>query len=383
MELSIVVVEKDTILGGHVNTWVDPSTGRGSEAGVQSYIEIANATKFFTRLGIETGPNIRPAQQAPMYVDFKTGTKLNDHTPPSTADRNDALKRAKGYPAELLLPFRSVVEKYNLTAAVPQIFATTGFGMHDLLNGLTMWVMRSFGVDICRTILGLNAGFVPVSGKNQDLYDAILRLLGSDVMLSSTTIDAQRTEQGVTLRVRNTVTCKTTRIIARKLLFTAPLTDETTKPFSFDGTEYGVFGDLSYSKSFVGVVSHPSLPRNVSVVNMPEAAQGGNWVAAIPTFPYNIRFDNYANSPYYRVVVVGDPTLTEVRAREIVTSTFNKMVATGTISQSDPPQPLEIVYFQGHGFVNAHATPEVLQSGFMQNLWIFTDTLLPMLVESL
>jgi len=414
--------------GGHVNTWIDPATGRGFEAGVQSYIDLANATNFFKRFGVATGPNNRPAQQTPLYVDFSTGTKLSNYVAPAAADRNDALRRylalAEKYlpqmepgwwafpapediPADLLMPFRDAVEKYNLTAAVPQLFATTGFGMHDLMSSLTLWVLRSFSVDMCRTILGIKEGFVPTSGRNQDLYDNLLTFLGSDVLLSTTVVKADRSDKGVVLEVRNSVTCATTRIIAKRLLYTLAPTAENLAPFSLDETEHGVFGNFSYSTSFVGVVSHPSLPRNISITNTPAATQGENWAAAIPKFPYNTRFDNYANSSYYRVVAVGDPTLTEEKARAVVTTAFEKMVASGTIKQTEPPQPLKIEYFQGHGLVNAHATQEVLVSGFLQklnglqgrrstwytgaawsvhittSLWIFTDTVLPKLVDSL
>jgi hypothetical protein len=299
------------------------------------------------------------------------------------------------------------VRKYNLTAAVPQIFATTGFGMNDLLNSLTMWVMRSFNVDMCRTILGINAGFLPISGRNQDLYDEILKYLDGDVFLSTTVIGSERTDKSVTLRVRNSLTCDITQVIAKKVLFSAPPTAENLEPLSLDKIELETLRGFSYSRSYVGVVSHPSLPRNVSLVNMPEAAEGQNWGAAIPQSPYNTRFDNYANSPYYRVVVVGDPSLTNDRALQILQETFDRMVNSGAIDQTKPQQKLKILYFQSHGLVNAHATPEVLQMGFIKklnhlqgrrstwytgaawsvhittSLWIFTDTLLPKLVQSM
>jgi len=61
-------------------------------------------------------------------------------------------------------------------------------------------------------------------------------------------------------------------------------------------------------------------------------------------FPCNVRFDNYANSPYHRVVVVGDPTPNEEEGRELLTSAFKNMVMGGTVRQTEPLQPLEILY---------------------------------------
>ncbi|KAK3326857.1 hypothetical protein B0H66DRAFT_574100 [Apodospora peruviana] len=426
--VSVVVIEKEIMLGGHVNTWVDPATGRGYDAGVQNYIDLANATAFFARLNVTTQANVR-ASPAQVYADFTTGVELTNYSPPAAADRTDALKRylalAEQYlpvmepgwwtfpepvdiPADLLLPFRDFVIKHNLTAGVPQIFATTGFGIHDLLGSLTMWVMRSFNIDMVRTLLGIDAAFVPASRKNQDLYDAIQRLLGSNALLSSTVTKAERSEKGgVVLEVRSSVTGKTTRIVAKKLLFTAPPTNANMVPFDLDSIEKSVFGDFSYSATYVGVVSHPSLPANTSILNTPVAAQPANWLEAIPKAPFNTRFDNYPNSSYYRVIAVGDQTYTESQARQTIIESFDKLMAGGTITQTSPPEPLKFLSFEPHGLVSAYASREALESGFIQrlnglqgrrstwytgaawsvhistSLWVFTDTLLLKLVASL
>jgi hypothetical protein len=89
-------------------------------------------------------------------------------------------------PPDLFLPFRDFVAKHNLTAGVPGIFGITGFGIHDMMGSLTLWLMRSFNVSMVRVLLGVKSSFVPVSRQNQELYDNILTFLGSDVLLSST-----------------------------------------------------------------------------------------------------------------------------------------------------------------------------------------------------
>ncbi|KAK0625781.1 hypothetical protein B0T14DRAFT_422877 [Immersiella caudata] len=428
--LSVALVEKEAQLGGHVNTWVDLATGRGFDAGVQSYVDVANSsTAFFRRFGIEIGPNTRPAQQPPVYVDFATGKKLSNYILPATTDRNDALRRylvvaesllsvfepgwwtfpkPDAIPQDLLLSFGDAMVKYNLTSALPQILGLTGGGIKDFMNSPLMWVMRPFGVDMARTILGLNAGFIPTSGKNQDLYDAILKLLGPDSLLSSTVVKAKRADEGVTVDVRNAETCQVTRIVAKKLLYAASPTRENLEPFSLDETERETLYKFQFTRPFVGVVSHPSLPLGTSLSNMPEEAQGGNWTAAANReFPYASGFNNFANSSFFRVIVGGDTTLTEKRAREVLLSTFDRLVAAGTINQTDPPQPLKILYFKNHYQMNAHVPTDVIRSGFFQilnslqgrrstwytgsawatpittSLWVFTDTVLPKLVESL
>lgn len=395
---------------------------------MQNFIDLGVAKNFFTRLGVPIQPNVR-STATQVYVDFTTGQRLTNYTAPSTDDRTAALRKylavAEQYlpilepgwwtfpepediPVDLLLPFRDFVVKHNLTAGLPQIFSTTGFGVHDLLDTLTLWVMRSFNVDMCRALLNIVPSFVPVSRKNQDLYDAISRLLGSDALVSTTVTSSKRTEKdGVVLEVRNSVNGSVSRIVAKRILFTPVPSDENTEPFDLDELEKKTLGAFDYSASFVGVVSHPSLPLNTSLQNIAAAAQPNNWLSALPRYPFNTRFDNYANSSYFRVISVGKASLSLEEARKVVINSFDKLVEAGTLKQTDPPQPLKFHEFEPHGLVSAYASRDEIESGFIQrlnslqgrrstwytgaswgvhlttSLWIFTDTVLPKLVESL
>ena len=184
-----------------------------------------------------------------------------------------------------------------------------------------MWVTRSLNVDMIRTLLGIVPGFVPSSRKNQDLYDAILRFLGSDVLLSTTVVDAERSDRGgIVLKARNSKTGELTRIEAKKLLYTIQPTEDNLAPFNPDAQEKTTFAKFQYTRSYVGVVSHPSLPLNTTIINTPIAAQPTNWLSSIPRAPFNPRFDNYANSPYYRVTAAGDESLTKFDAQQPSTS---------------------------------------------------------------
>ncbi|KAK0614523.1 hypothetical protein B0T14DRAFT_486819 [Immersiella caudata] len=427
--VSVVVIEKDGKLGGHVNTWVDPATGRGFDAGVQNWIEINNASAFFGRFGIALQPNVRSVLDQ-HFVDFTTGARLAEYRPPSATDRSAALRSylaaaeqflpilepgwwnfpaPNEIPADLLLPFRDFAAKYNLTAGIPQIFATTGFGKHNFMDSLTLFLMRSFDVNMVRTLLGLDANFVPVSRKNQDLYDAILTSLGPDALTSSTVTNGQRSSsdnQNVTLEVHNWATKTTTRVVAKKLLFTAAPTEENLQPFNLETEEESVFDNFYYSTSVVGIVSHPSLPLNASFINTPTAAQPQNWASAAPSFPYNTRFENYPNSTYYRVIAVGDRSFSLSDAKDVIQASFDRMVTAGTLQQTKPPQNLKFHLLESHGPVSASTSAEVLGSGFIQklnalqgkrstwftgaawsvhlttSLWGFTDSLLPRLVAS-
>lgn len=408
-----------------MNTWIHPETGRGFDAGVQNYVDLGNATGFFARMGVPIQPNVRSSNQA-VYVDFSTGVKLQNFMPPAANDRSEALRRylavgeqllsilepgwwnfppGDSIPSDLLLPFHAFATKYNLTAGLPQIFGTTGFGIPDILNSPTLWVMRSFSVDMLRSILGVIPAFVPVSRRNQDLYDKILNLLKPDVLLSTTVTSATRSASGVTLVVKTSVTGETTRIVAKRLIFTIPPTPANTAPFDLDDAESATLAQFKYSSSYVGIVSHPSLPRNSTLVNTPASAQPANYLDAVPIFPYATRFDNYENSPYYRVIAVGLPGLTESEAKGIITTAFENMVQAGTLNKTD--EKLTFVYLESHATVNAHVTGDELRAGFITklnelqgkrgmwytgsswsvgistSLWVFTDTVLSRVVQGL
>ncbi|KAH8886298.1 hypothetical protein GQ53DRAFT_876157 [Thozetella sp. PMI_491] len=426
---SIILIEKEDRLGGHVDTYVDPTTNLGYDYGVQNYLNIGNASAFFQSMNVTVAdPTRRILTNS--YIDFTTGKMLTAYTPPPNDERVAALQKylavaeqwdgimqpgfwdfpsPDNIPQDLLLPFSAFVTKYNLSAAVPQIFETTGFGVHDLMNSLTMWVLRSFNTDFCRTLLGLQTSFVPASNKNQELYDKILSYLGSDVLLSTTVISSSRPTHAdccVTLRVHSPHGDRT--IVAKRLLVAIEPTSANMAPLDLDAEESGVFGAFSYSTTYVGVVTHPSLPINGSLVNTPAAAQPAHWEAAIPASPMQVRFDSYGPSNLFRAILSGDPSLTSQGAQALVDQALGNMLETGVLpNKGVGVEALKWLGFAPHGLVSAQASAEDIRSGFIQRLnalqghrntwytgaawsvhlttsvWLFTDTVLPLLVNGL
>lgn len=375
-------------------------------------------------------------------MDFATGTLLTNYSSPAATDRTEALRRylsvcekylpvmepgwwnfpspspeTGGIPEDLLLPFGEFVSRYNLTSALPQILGTTGLGINNVLETQTMWVMRSFNTHMTRSILGdsSTSGFGPASRRNQDLYDNIYRLLGpDDVHLSSTVARTpQRTRSGVVLKVKNHNTGEITEVKAKRLLFTIPPTEENLYPFDPDYVESNIFKKWKYSTSFVGIVSHPSLPRDTALVNTPVAADNNNWALSVPAPPFVGRFDNYNSSEYFRIIVGGPDFLFPAgasglaKAKKVATDSFDNLVSSGVLKQTKPPQTLKFHMFEPHGRMNAYVEREELEAGFVDklnglqgrrgtwyngaawtvhvstNLWVFSETLLPRLVEDL
>jgi len=369
-----------------VSEYVDPDSGNVFEYGVQLFNDYGPARAFFERLGITpTAPARLPLTQ--QFVDFTTGRGVN-YTVPSLADTTAALKKflevvepfenylLPGYwnfpqpsaiPADLLLPFRRFVEKYNIQAAVLQIFETTGFGAGNWDTALTMYLLSAFGPPMIRFLLGNGALFTPSSRRNSEVYESIQYRLRDEVLYNSTVTQSDRALDGHTLWVRDHNKGSCTIVHAKKLLIAIEPTDANMAPFAVDNREQKVFSKLRFQNVQVGIVSHPSLPTGVSLVNTPAAAAGGNYLA-LPKLNFNIRYDHLGqNSTNFRVMVVGESSMSKSDAQKVVTAGFDVLVAAGTV----PPKAngsgnLKFKVWSNHGHMHGHASAEEIRGGFIQ-----------------
>ncbi|KAF4458809.1 amine oxidase [Fusarium albosuccineum] len=154
---SIVLIEKEARLGGHVNSYVDPESGKAYDYGVQPFNDVHGASEFVTeRLGVEVKAPGRVSRTT-RYVDFDTGEQVN-YTGPAPADQSAALAKyaelcaqyedmilpsfwdfpaPHDIPEDLLIPFGDFVKKYDIEAVVPLLFQVTGLGVGDVRS--TWW----------------------------------------------------------------------------------------------------------------------------------------------------------------------------------------------------------------------------------------------------
>ncbi|KAH6847792.1 hypothetical protein B0I37DRAFT_151553 [Chaetomium sp. MPI-CAGE-AT-0009] len=422
---SVVVVEKAGRMGGHVSTYDDPKTGTPYDFGVQSFNDYGPAKAFFERMGVPVGAAPRVALTS-KYADFSSGAGV-EFTPPANADRVAALGRflnataayeeyfLPGYwkfpapgkiPEDLLMPFGEFVEKYQLHAAVNQVFQITGMGTGDMMNALTLYVLGAFGQPMIRAFLGQGATFTPTTRRNIALYEAIQSRLGSDVLLNTVVQQSLRTSLGHTLWTKS-ASGKITIILARRLLMAIEPTPANMEPFGLDLVEQSTFSKFRYSTVHAGIVSHPSLPRNTSLVNTPGAASPANYVA-LPKPNFNVRFDYMGGgSDLFRVLMVGDAAFSKDKAQELVRQDFARLAAAGTVQPqtADPAKELEFRAWADHGAMHMNVPAQELKSGFIQKLyalqgrretwwtggafsvqfqailWAFDDVLLPKMFE--
>ncbi|KAK4156002.1 hypothetical protein C8A00DRAFT_13035 [Chaetomidium leptoderma] len=368
---SIVLVEKADHLGGHVSTYDDPKTGKPFDFGVQTFNDYGPARAFFERMGVpvDAAPRVALTSQ---YADFNSGAAVS-FTPPANEDRVAALGRflnataayehyfLPGYwnfpapnqiPKDLLLPFGEFVEKYQLHAAVNQVFQITGMGTGDMMKSLTLYVLGAFGQPMIRAFLGQGATFTPTSGRNIALYEAVQTRLGKDVLLNTVSADG-----------------KNTIIVARKLLMAIEPTPANMEPFNLDFVEQSTFAKFKSSSVHAGIVSHPALPVGVSVVNTPAAASPANYVE-LPKPNFNVRFD-YMGGDLFRVLLVGDDKFDKAKAQDLVRQNFAKLVQAGTLqpASANPAQELQFRAWADHGAMHMNVPAAELKSGFIQKLY--------------
>ncbi|KAF7594764.1 hypothetical protein BBP40_008471 [Aspergillus hancockii] len=384
---SVALVEKQNILGGMVDSYTDPKTGLPYDYGVKSFLDTGNATGFFDRFGIARG-NPSSVKVTTNYIDFRTGRPVNFTLPPM-ADQMAAMAKfldivepwehltQPGYnnfpqpdaiPEDLLLPYGEFITKYGLKDAMPLMYQSTGLGLGNMTQETTLFVLQGFGASMARAFIGKQAQFVPASGRNQDLYDAIAEDLAEDVLYSSTVIKSQRSDSGAVLTVRNNKTGKITQIHARRLLLAIEPTAENRAPFDLDSNEEKLLSKFTYTNEYTGLVNNAAFAPNWSYFNLPATAAPHNYLA-LPNPSFTARIDYLGGDNLFRVTVVGDHTLNAAGAQRLVQNDFHTLRQAGRLRKTGNDTELNWVDFAAHGPMHARVSVADVKDGFFQKLY--------------
>lgn len=324
-----------------------------------------------------------------VYIDYKTGKPVPDYTAPAAADVFPALQRyldalekyedmvlpgffnfpdAADIPEDLLMPFAEFVDKYDIAAAVPQIWDSTAQGLGDTMNVPTLWVVQACGIPMIRALLGMGAAAVPASGRLYDLFENVADFLGSDVLYSSTVVSATRhgnAKGGVSLKVRG-ADGKATCIRAKRLLIAIEPTAENMAPFQLDGAEEGVLGRFKYPTVYAGIVRHPSLQPLHAYTHRSPAPESYNYTA-FPAAPQVGRIDYLGGTEdLFQFTAVGAEDDTAESMRALIARSVGAMVEAGTLPVSKGSVSFPI--FADHGHMHAHVSADDLRAGFIQKL---------------
>ncbi|KAL1647149.1 hypothetical protein SLS58_002920 [Diplodia intermedia] len=396
---SVVVIEKDDHLGGHVNTYSAPDSPFALDYGVIAYLELPGVADFFKRFDIDLFPAPDPGF-AKKYIDFSTGQAITSGVPISAAANPQAVQQALGtygqlaaqylnytfpslaqlptgaaLPADLALPFGDFVAKYNLQAALPTLWGFISF-TGDVLRESTAYILNQFSaVHLNATA---NSGLMMTGTLNNSvLYERIAAHLGTDdVLYRTTAIRAiDRTADSVSLIVAaddgNGTRCPKL-IKAKKLLVTIPPLASTLAPIfggrdddaAWEAEELDVFSRWTYRSGFVGVLGDTGLPDEVEVIN----ASPSNASSALnlpggdgESFVWNFISSGLLPG-VFRTSIVGDEALTAEGAKGLVADAVRRIGGAGTLNVTQPTW----LAFADHKPLQMRAGLEDLLGGFYQ-----------------
>ncbi|KUI53251.1 Beta-cyclopiazonate dehydrogenase [Cytospora mali] len=397
---SVVVVEKEAVLGGHTNAYLDPSTGTYVNYGVQAFWNSTVAQEYFALLNISTDA-FKSSSLTRVYVDFKTGQQLT--LSPSTNFTPYAEKLNQypyldyswnlpsPIPEDLLLPFGEYITKYNLQPLAYTIYFAAE-GVSDFLQQLTVNAFKFIdGAYLSGKVV------VPASGDNSEIYTRALDKLGEDALLSSTVVSAQRPSNGtggVSLVVQTPTGQKL--IKASKLLISIPPLLDNLSPFDLDATEEGLFSQWSYTNYFTMLINNTGLPSGHQFANANSSTSTFN----IPQEPAPYHITETKVPGLFYSWYAGSTDITESEVKSDVTSIIERLrlLVNSTVATSpefvafNSHTPFKLVVSSdaiGDGFydrledLQGHRDTWWTGAAFMSHngpkLWNFTQSLLPAL----
>ena len=368
---SVVVVEANDRLGGHTNTYTDPSTNETVDYGVEVFHNLDIVKNYFARFDVPlTAASFAAPGQVNEYVDFTTGKVVAGYVPANASAALAAYgaELAKypyveaGFdlpdpvPADLLLPFGDFVKKYHLEAAMGFIFSFAQ-GLGNLLEQCTLYVFKNFGLGILQE---LQTGFLTtVRQDNSEIYKKALAELGSNVLLQSHVIATDRSgHDGVKVLVQTPTGRKL--ILAKKLLITIPPQLNNLLGFDLSANETNLFAQFLNSAYYTALIRHTSIPPLTSLTNI-----GANTPYNIPSLPglYGI---TPTRIPDLFDIKVGSATaLSDAQVKTLIASSVLRLRTAGTLNTTAP----EFTAYESHTPFELTVPKEAIAGGFYKKLY--------------
>lgn len=366
---SIILVEKEGVLGGHANTYFVPETGVPIDYGVQAYWNQSIALDFFARFDI---PVIEYSSGGePAFFDFTSGEAVPDVA--ITGNLTQYAVQLYEHPElftgfnleypvaeDLLMSFGDFIIKYGLEDEVWNMQPYLGGVANpaDLLEqnvlNMMIWLGRAY-VDVAN---GADVTTEKPDHSNGELFSkAKDELEGVDsVLLNSTVIEADRNcTSGPGVCVAVSTSNGTKLILAKKLLITIPPVPWNMKPFGLDSHELGLFSTFNYSGYYAGLIKNTGLEDGVVYWNA-----GLNTTYNLPTMPGTYYFSP-TNVDGISLYWYGSPTLL---SRDELEASIIEEIRRLT---SDGQEP-EFIAFADHSPFKLVVDSDEISNGFYEDL---------------
>jgi hypothetical protein len=370
---SVVVVEKEDVLGGNTNTYTDPTTGQTVDYGVVVFHNLPIVQNYFSRFDVPLtvlSPSASSGGET-SFVDTRTGQVFPKFSLPNPTEALEkyAEQLAK-YPAlengfylpdpvpeDLMLPFGQFAQKFNLS---DMVFTASlyGQGYGNFAHQTTLYVFKIFGLGILQA---LQTGFLTTADQdNHEIYDKALQFLGSDVLLQSHVISTDRSAADhVTIVVQTPSGRKT--IQAKKLLISIPPKLDNFVGFDLSANERSLFGKWLNTGYYTSLLNNTGIPNDDAVINI-----GTNTPFNLPQLPgvYGI---NPTVVPGLFDVKYGSPfVLPDDVVKADIISSIQRLKYSGVATSTDEP---EFVAYKGHIPFALTVPPEAIKDGFYTKLY--------------
>ncbi|KAJ5371521.1 uncharacterized protein N7496_007613 [Penicillium cataractarum] len=365
---SVVVVEREKTLGGHTHTYHDPVTSSTIELGVVAFHDLPLVHDFFSRFDIPLTKLFFNSSLP--SVDFHTGQPVYvpaslNATEGTFARWNRNLMRFpnlnEGYnfplpvPDDIWRPFSQFAHIHNLTAIIPYIW-TIDQGIGDILNLPTLYVMKSFGPQMLRS---LSRGFLAtVRQNNHEVYDKALVHLQEtkSVLLNSSILDMDRDAPGPYGHAIIATPSGHKLVRVKQFLFTLPPTLDVLTGFDLDHEETLSFSCFERMDYFSGLLRNTPIPQNATFSNK-ATNPDTYYLPRLPT-TYTLGPTNAQSS------------LTNVKFGSNISMSVEQVQSQiiDETGQVIPGKPARFEAFVNHGPYALRVSPELIRSGFYQRL---------------
>lgn len=367
MGTTVVVVEKEDVLGGHTNTYTDPKTGTTVDYGVQAYLNSTITLDYFAHFNVSVGPySALSASLVP--VDFNTGKSVSfspseDITPwVEQLAKYPWLDRTWEVPQpvapDLLLTFGEFITKYNLSDLAYYLYFSAE-GISNPLQQLTVNVMKMVDPAYVAETKGASLG--TVNHDNSEIYVKALAELGSSALLSSTVTAATRPTNNSGVRLVVNTPFGEKLILAKKILITIPPLLENMKPFCLNEYETNLFSQFTFMGYYTILLNNTGLPAGYEWINVNASSSTYN----IPELPAVAQISETRISGLFYAWYRSPVNLTQEEVERSTIATIQRLQAADNLTATTPT----VVEYRSHTPYKLEVSAEAISNGFYQKLY--------------
>ncbi|KAE8340536.1 hypothetical protein BDV24DRAFT_151892 [Aspergillus arachidicola] len=358
---SVVVVERNRVLGGHTET-LYLGNNQYIDYGVEGVFNDELSRIYLTRLGVDHKPLV-PSTQTTEYVNFKTGKKV---PPPSGIP--SVVEAAKVYRAAIKKFGYLKDGLYNLSyptgiQGALQAVKIFAHGAGNILQAPLLRVLQLCGLPQVDSLL--QGGYITPKNGMSEVYNSVSEILGSDVLYQTSVIETERSDFCIKIVVQSADGARKL-IKAKQLLITFVPIIESLSGFDLVITESSLFWKWDWVNYYVAVVKNTGIPNATTLVNSDPYNTPGN--LPLPPFQLELRYSGVDG--YLVSKIVGNDTFTAQQAKDLILSDLHRMATAGTFPGGDP----EIVMFGIHTPTTLSVSNTDVRDGFYKKLYAIQGT---------